>query len=288
MIPKIDYMQEPVSNFVKANGIRLHYLDYGGNGPVLVLLHGLTANAHAFEGVLAAGLAAQFRVITVDLRGRGLSDKPFWGYSMHKHAKDIIGLLDKLQLKSVFMGGHSFGGLLSIYLGRFFPERVKRLVLIDAAARMHPNTREMLQPAMSRLGKTFPSFQAYLDSVKHAPYNTFWEETMRSYYQADVQELSGGKVKPRSNPRHIQLAVLNVLKEPWPVYLSKQSKPALLLNATEPYTLNAPLLPPENALETVSLMPDCRYEAVAGNHQTMLYGPGARQIADAVSNFLLG
>src|SRR5436190_12446655 len=106
-------METPVSNFIKTNGIKLHYLDYRGTGPVLVLLHGLTANAFAFEGLMAAGLGQHFRVITVDLRGRGLSDKPLWGYSIHLHAKDIIGLLDHLQLKSVFIGGHSFGGLLS-------------------------------------------------------------------------------------------------------------------------------------------------------------------------------
>jgi pimeloyl-ACP methyl ester carboxylesterase len=274
------------SNFITANGIKLHYLDHEGDGPPVVLMHGLTANAHAFDGLVAAGLTNRHRVIAVDLRGRGLSDKPVIGYSIRKHAKDIIGLLDHLQIERALIGGHSFGGLLSIYLAKHFPERVERLILLDAAARMHINTRAMLQPAMSRLGQTFPSFNHYLDKVKKAPYNTFWDETMLTYYQADVKDNANGTVKPRSNPRHITEAVLNVLKEPWPFYLNGLHKPAILINATENYTLGAPLLPAENARETVNLMACCQYIPVKGNHQTMLYGEGAKQIVEAITGFL--
>ena len=144
----------PTSHFVTTNGINLHYLDFHGKGPTILLMHGLTANAHAFDGLMAAGLNRKFRVISVDLRGRGLSDKPSRGYTIANHAKDIIGLLDQLKLPEVVMGGHSFGGLLTVYIAKKFPQRVDKMLLLDAAAQMHPNTREMLGPAMSRRGKT--------------------------------------------------------------------------------------------------------------------------------------
>jgi pimeloyl-ACP methyl ester carboxylesterase len=65
-----------MGNHRDTNGIHLHYLDYPGDGPTLILMHGLTANAHSFAGLIRAGLSPQLPVLAVDLRGRGLSDCP--------------------------------------------------------------------------------------------------------------------------------------------------------------------------------------------------------------------
>ena len=109
-----------MGKFSQVNGIRLHYLDHAGGDPVVVLLPGLTANAQSFDGLIGAGLCPAHRVLALDLRGRGLSDKPPSGYSLAAHAADVIGLLDALQLERVVLGGHSFGGLLSFYLAANF------------------------------------------------------------------------------------------------------------------------------------------------------------------------
>ncbi len=273
------------SQYITTNGIRLHYLDFYGDGPTLVLMHGLTANAHAFDGLMAAGLQKEFRIISVDLRGRGLSDQPEEGYTIPDHARDIIGLLDFLGIQEALIGGHSFGGLLTFYLATQYADRVKKVILMDAAARMHPNTREMLTPALSRLGMVFPSFDEYLQKVKAAPYNTFWEDSMLSYYEADVETLADGSVTPRSKIPHIGAAAMSVLSEPWADYISSIAQPAILLNATGVYTMEAPLLPKELAMETVEMMQNCTYVAIDGNHQTMLYGNGAEQIVAALTSF---
>ena len=88
---------------------------------------------------------------------------------MFDHAIDIIGMLDQLAITPIHIVGHSFGGFLGLYLAIYFPERVKKLVLLDAAVKMHPNTKEMLGPALDRLGKTFDSFDDYINKVKLAP-----------------------------------------------------------------------------------------------------------------------
>ncbi|MCU0443636.1 MAG: alpha/beta hydrolase [Microscillaceae bacterium] len=275
-----------MTHFMQTNGIQLHYLDFAGGDTTLILMPGLTANAHAFDGLIQAGLNAKYRVIAVDLRGRGLSDKPETGYGMADHAQDILGLLDQLGIQKATIGGHSFGALLTFYLASHFPERVEKMVLLDAAAQMHPNTREMLASAMSRLGQTFPSFADYLELVKKAPYLTYWEDAMLSYYQADVLENEDGTVTQRSNPLHIIEAVTKVLSEPWLEYMQNVTQPAILLNATDEYSLGAPLLPKENALATVAMMKNCTYGEVWGNHQTMLYGQGAQEIVAAIKDFL--
>jgi len=271
--------------FATTNGIRLHYLQYQGGRPSIILMHGLTANAHAFDGLIHSGLSPAFNVFSVDLRGRGKSDMPDI-YTMSEHAKDIVGLMDSLQIENAVIGGHSFGALLTLFLAANYPQRVDRLILMDAAARMHPNTKEMLAPALSRLGQVYSSFENYLGKVKTAPYMEFWDQEMESYYRADVAEYDHGTVSPIPQLQNMMNAVNGGLSEPWLKYIQTIQQPALLLNGPGVYTMGAPLLPEENAMETVRMMKNCRYVKVPGNHQTMLYGKGASVIVEAIKGFL--
>jgi pimeloyl-ACP methyl ester carboxylesterase len=276
-----------MDEFIQTNGIDLHYLRFPGTGPTVVLMHGLTANAHAFDGLISAGLNTSCEVISIDLRGRGQSEQPE-DYSMAAHAGDIIGLLDGLGIKKAILGGHSFGALLSLYLAFHFPDRVEKLVILDAAARMHERTKEMLGPALGRLGQTYPSFEAYIEKVKSAPYLTFWDEAMLSYYRADVEEAQNGTVRCIPQLTYMLRAVNGVLEEPWLEYLETITQPAVLVNGPGVYTMEAPLLPKDNALETVRMMRACVYVEVPGNHQTMLYGEGAKAICRVIHEFLNG
>ena len=90
------------SKFINTNNIKLHYLEFEGNGPAIIFMHGLSANAHAFDGLIAAGLSPTFHIMSVDLRGRGESDAPVTGYTMKEHAEDIIGLMDAFKLEKNF------------------------------------------------------------------------------------------------------------------------------------------------------------------------------------------
>ncbi len=276
------------SKFIETNGIRLHYLEQGGEGPVLLLMHGLTANAHAFDGLIKAGLGETFKVLSVDLRGRGLSSCPDKGYTMKEHADDIIGMLDALDIRQVILAGHSFGGFLGLYISVYFSERVSQLIILDAAVHMHPQTKEMLGPALSRLDQVFSSFDDYLNKVKQAPYLTFWDDAMWSYYRADVKDLPDGTVSTRSRLENMMEAVLKgSLGEPWVELIEKLNKPVLLINAPGIYTMGNALLPSELAMETADMIKNCRYIEVSGNHQTMLYGAGAGQIVTSIQQFIL-
>jgi pimeloyl-ACP methyl ester carboxylesterase len=273
-------------HFIDTNGIQLHYIEYPAPGkPVLVLLHGLTANAHAFDGLVAAGLNECFHLVMPDLRGRGLSDKPAFNYSMSNHAHDILGLLDHLNIKKAFIGGHSFGGLLSAYIAAHFSERVGALIILDAAAEMNPNTMQMLSSTIGRLDKVFPSYQDFIEQMKAAPQNTIWDEAMESYYRADAMIREDGTVTPYPNLANIIRAATGLANERWKDILSKIKQPAILVNAVEHYTMGEPLLPDFKAMETVKLMTNCEYVKVDGNHQTMLYANGAAQTVAAIEAF---
>ena len=272
---------------ISTNNIELHYVEHHPEGePTLILMHGLTANAHAFDGLVSHGLAQHFRLITPDLRGRGLSSKPAFHYSLEDHAEDILGLLDHLGIEQALLGGHSYGALLSVYMAANYPDRVQKLILLDAAAEMNPNAPAMLGPTLSRLDKTFPSYASFLEEMKTAPQNTFWDEDMESYYKADARIREDGTVNPYPNLSNIIEVATGVARQPWIQTFEQVMQPALLVNGLDNYTMDEPLLPDFKARETAELMHDCKYVAVDGNHQTMLYGDNAAQIVRAIVSFL--
>ena len=279
-----------MDGFAQANGIRLHYVDHGGAGPPMLMMPGLTANAHAFDGLAEAGLRRRFRLIALDLRGRGMSDKPATGYALEDHAEDVAQFIRGLGLQPVILGGHSFGGLLALYLAQRDPGLVSRLVVLDAAATMHPRTRELIQPAIDRLDRTFPSWEAFLGSVRRFPcYDGWWEPAIESYLRADVEPLPDGRVVPRSSRSAIEQAVDAVLAEPWWEHLPRIRHPLLLINGPGGFgpAGTPPVLPPDQAMATVRAVERGRYQAVEGNHMTMLYGKGARQSVTAIEAFAL-
>ena len=272
---------------ISTNNIELHYVEHHPKGePTLVLMHGLTANAHAFDGLVSHGLTKHLRLISPDLRGRGLSSRPAFHYSLEDHARDILGLLDHLGIEQALLGGHSYGALLSVYMAANYPERVQKLILLDAAAEMNPNAPAMLGPTLSRLDKTFPSYASFLEEMKAAPQNTFWDKDMESYYKADAHVREDGTVNPYPNLSNIIEVATGVAQQPWIQTFEQVTQPALLVNGLDNYTMDEPLLPDFKAKETVELMQNCQYVAVDGNHQTMLYGDNAAQIVKAIHSFL--
>lgn len=276
-----------METFIRVNGIQLHYLDHGGSGPVLILMPGLTANAHCFDGLVNAGLCDHYRILALDLRGRGQSDKPDSGYSMEDHAKDVLGLMEALELDQVILGGHSFGGLLSMYMSAQYPDRIGKIVVIDAAGTMHPQVLELIKPSVERLGKIIPSWDVYLTALKQLPFfHNWWDPTIEIHYRADVEFLADGTVKARSKPEAIVEAVEKALTEDWAAHLQKIQHPMLLLNAPEGAGPGAAaVLPYELAMETVNAVASAEYAETPGNHFTMLYGEGADQIVNAIEQF---
>ena len=278
-----------MDQFVRLNDFQLHYLDHPGDDPPLVLMPGLTANAHSFDGLIKAGLNSAMRVLALDLRGRGLSDKPESGYSLADHAADVLGLLDALELSQVVLGGHSFGGLLTLYMAAHHPERISKLVVIDAAGSMHPQVRELIKPSVDRLNKVLPSWEAYIKAMRQMPfYQGWWDPTIESYYRADIEIRDNGTVIPRSRPEAIIETVDKVLAEDWVQHLAAVKQPMLLLNALGSFGPPGapPILPRKQALETVNAVVAGHYVEVPGNHMTMLFREGAQCMVEAIIAFV--
>lgn len=277
--------------FLAVGGVNVHYLDVPGGSPPLVLLHGLSANAACFGGLIGAGLSPSFRVIAPDLRGRGKSDKPATGYKMADHARDILGLLDALGLERVILGGHSFGGYLAIYIAAHFPERVEKLIVIDAAITLNPRVGELLKPSLDRLTRVSSSVDAYLTEARSAPHlDGFWDADIERYFRAEIQENADGTAQSATSAMAIGQALQGVTNEPWLEWVTAVRQPTLLLNATGGYgPAGTPaLVEPEYAKQTAAAFADVRYVQVPGNHMTMVFGPAAAVVNAEIERFVRG
>ena len=108
---------------------RMAYLD-AGQGPPVILIHGFSGSMWQFE-YQQAPLAASLRVITPDLLGSGLSDKPELAYTPTQQVELFRGFMDALGIQRASLVGHSMGAGVAIGMALTYPERVDRLVLID-------------------------------------------------------------------------------------------------------------------------------------------------------------
>ena len=120
----------PVDRDVVVNGLKLHILDWGGDGRTpLVLLHGFMGNAHAWD-TLSIALQPHFHVLALDQRGHGDSD-PADVYNPAVAFDDISGVVGELGVRSMVLVGLSMGGRNAIYFTSKRPELVQKLVIVD-------------------------------------------------------------------------------------------------------------------------------------------------------------
>jgi pimeloyl-ACP methyl ester carboxylesterase len=114
------------------SGLQLHYQQVG-NGPDLVMIHGLTGNLAVWHLKIIPMLEDHFEILTYDLRGHGYSDVPPSGYSLDQMTTDLEELLDTLNIRRPALVGHSFGADVALYFAHRHPERVDQVIAIEAA-----------------------------------------------------------------------------------------------------------------------------------------------------------
>ncbi|HEY9766521.1 MAG TPA: alpha/beta hydrolase, partial [Chroococcales cyanobacterium] len=178
---------------VRVNGIDLHLADFGGQGETIFCVHGLSSNCRIWDA-LAERLTDQYRVLAIDLRGRGDSDKPDSGYNIPQHVEDIKALLDSLDLEKIVFCGHSLGASIGAAFATTYPERVSRLILVDGSADVGDVVFDLLRPSIDRLGKVSPDFSSYIGAVKAGPFFPEWNAYIEQHYYFDAQHNPDGSV----------------------------------------------------------------------------------------------
>ena len=190
---------------MNVNGVRLHYLDWGGNGTVLLFLAGMGCNAHIFDQ-FAPRFMDHFHVLALTRRGHGESDHPNTGYDIDTLTEDIRCFLDTLKIDQVIFAGHSLAGVELSHFAAIYPERVLSLVYLDAAyyhdtqefkavREKHPS-REIEVPGQN---DDYYSVQDYFAYIKRADPSMadIWGSVMEEQGLHEITIQPDGKVVDR-------------------------------------------------------------------------------------------
>jgi pimeloyl-ACP methyl ester carboxylesterase len=123
----------PRESDVTVNGVRLHYADWGGDGETLLFLMPNGGNIVRQFGALAPQFTDRFHVMGLTRRGLALSEKPASGYDTATLVRDLVAFLDAMGIQRVNLAGHSVAGAEMTRMAGDYPERVSKLVYLDAA-----------------------------------------------------------------------------------------------------------------------------------------------------------
>jgi pimeloyl-ACP methyl ester carboxylesterase len=159
------------SHFIEIDGATVHFQEFGDhNDPTLLLIHGYTASVYVWHSVAPQLAEEGFHVVAVDLLGFGFSDKPAaFDYTIASQARMISRLMNRLGIGRATIAGSSYGGAVAATLALDYPERVDKLILVDAVINDDVKNHPVLKLAAVRgIGELFTPF--LLDSklyLKH-------------------------------------------------------------------------------------------------------------------------
>jgi pimeloyl-ACP methyl ester carboxylesterase len=163
-----------------SNGLTLHYAHQGPKtGPAVLMLHGYTDSWFSFSRVLPL-LPPELRVIAVDQRGHGDSDRPPQGYRTSDLADDVIRMMDALSIPKAVLVGHSMGSFVARKVYELAPQRVARLVLTGAGPVAANDVITSLAQFVSLLTDPVDEMfvRAFQTSTVHAPVPESFLETV--------------------------------------------------------------------------------------------------------------
>ena len=165
---------QDLSFFTTGDGVCIAYrIDGDARLPVLVLSNSIGTTLHMWDGQIPA-LSRHFRVLRYDTRGHGASGVPAGAYSMDRLGRDVIELLDGLDIPRAHFLGLSLGGFIGQWLGVHAPDRIDRLILANTSAYLGPAPQwdariaatleapDMTDTTDMFLGNWFPARQAML------------------------------------------------------------------------------------------------------------------------------
>jgi pimeloyl-ACP methyl ester carboxylesterase len=270
-------MEQPQMIRAQGDGIEIQLAQWPGREPPVLAVHGLTANCRCWDTV-AAAVSPGRRLLAMDLRGRGLSDKPATGYSLERHVEDIASVLEGLGLEQVVLMGHSLGAYIILAFAAQHPAMVERLVLMDGGAQLSAEqwakVTAGIKPSLERLGRVFPDFAAYVERIKQAPFLQPWNQAMENYYRYECEEAAGG-VRSRIRPENITEERTNLLAADTSRYYQDVRCPVLVLRATQGMLTGDDLVLPPDATQRLRRdLPSARVVDLPGiNHFSVLFQP---------------
>ena len=222
----------PTSGWADVGDLRLHYLDWGGDGPPVVALHGLASSCHWYD-LVAPLLCRDFRIIAPDQRGHGKSTQAQSGYDWKTLAADVAGLMDRLDVEQAAVLGHSWGGHVASAVAAHQPKRVSRLVMIDGGvidSRISPDGSWEGFADRLRPRNVSGTRRDFLDRLS-SQLSECWSDDLARIVQTMVYEDDDGLIRDILDPDNHAQVIRAMWEHPPSSVLPKVDCPALIVVA---------------------------------------------------------
>jgi esterase len=271
--------------YVKELGNRsIQIADYPGTKGTIIAIHGLTGN-HKQMHYYAEMLTGTYRVIAVDLRGRGNSSETDEQTSLFKHAEDIMLLIHELDIEHPILMGYSMGAFISAVVASKL-KQVKGLILLDGAAISTQQQRDIVQPSLGRLSKEYDAKESYIREMRdiYSRLGVPWTDHLRSVAEYEVHKVDN-HWENKSSESHI-LADFNSFYSFVPKEVCSQiACPTLLVHASGKIGQFPPLFYKEAYEDTETYTDNIKTIVSDCNHYTMVF-ENREEINQEIRTFL--
>lgn len=236
-----------------SDGCRV-FFEQQGDGPDCVLIPGLGGEAAFWNGV-AKEISKTSRLLLIDHRGAGKSDRPASGYSIPRIVADVVGILDQLGIAHTAVVGHSTGGMVAQTLAATRADRVRRLVLSGCWARRDLRFRRMFEARLALLREAGPV--AYHKLTQALGYDATWMELHRAELDAELEAAEQRLAPIAVQEQRIAMLLEHDVHES----LARITAPTLVIGAEDDA-----LIPFAASEELARLIPGARLERLKGGH----------------------
>ena len=188
----------PRGKWLKSGDLNMHYLDWGGFGKPVVVLHGAASSCHWYDLVIPH-ISDSLRVIALDQRAHGKTDQPSTGYDWHTLAGDVVGAMDQLGIEKAAVVGHSWGVNTALSVASMHPDRVTALAMVDGGFGGAPRSPDMTWEEFKvRLSPRdiYGPRDRYLGALRQQ-FAHCWSDEIESIVMTMVREDSDGTVHER-------------------------------------------------------------------------------------------
>jgi pimeloyl-ACP methyl ester carboxylesterase len=253
------------------------------DAPLVLCVHGLSANARAFD-VLAGALADDGRrVVALDLRGRARSQvTPPGTYGLAAHAADVVAAATSLGAEVFDYAGWSLGALVGIVAASTAAGRMRRLVLLDHAGRMDDGALDAVRAGLARLGAVVDDPADYVARLREGGAIERWHDQWDAMYRRELREGDDGRWSPATSRAACEEDLDDLLARDWKEAWRPLAMATLLVRATRP--LNGGLVVPAGERDgLVARAADATVVDVDANHFDLMT---AGETQAAVQRFL--
>lgn len=255
---------------LELNGKSIFFKEEPGTKGTIIAIHGLTGS-HKNMVHYARHLKGDYRVISVDLRGRGNSSELAKMPTLFEHANDILQLIEKLEIEEPILLGHSMGAFISSIVASKLPS-TKAVILLDGAASMSEHQDAIVQPSLGRLSKEYTSEEHYVEEIKtiYAKLGVTWSDDVQDCVEYEVGN-AGDHWENRSDEAGIRADWKSFYEYNPNDICSKIQCPVLLVYAKGANGALPPLFRLGDYDTTLAVTPNIKLYESDCNHYTMVF-----------------